>query len=333
MKLSFIVPVYNAEKYLSRCLDSLLQQDYSDYEIICINDGSKDSSQKILEEYKKNFPQKFVIISQENQGIGPARNNAFKQVSGDYTWFIDNDDCIMPNVLNKIVSFLNQFNIDILNIDYISSNYSTNPFFNTKSELTCVKENQEFVLYDYFSKMRDAPWSKIYSTKFLKNNNLQFLNIFGEDTSVTFKLYTLTNSIYKIPEPIYAWFLRDTSFSHSIFTKKHFETFPILLDTLYQQSIETQEKFKPYFHYLILKKAKLFLNLFETATITEDLYSIREKCLLNIKDMIRKIPANLFYTIDEETISKINSVKSSYENSYSWKITKPLRLISHILKK
>ena len=90
-KVSVIVPVYNVEKYLKKCLDSLVNQTLKDIEIICVNDGSTDNSLQILQEYANTHPN-IVIVDQENQGVSLARNNGIKKAKGGYIGFVDPDD-------------------------------------------------------------------------------------------------------------------------------------------------------------------------------------------------------------------------------------------------
>ena len=101
MFLSFVVPVYNAAQYLPECLDSLLAQDISDYEIICVNDGSKDTSPKILWQYAAQHGN-IRVIDQENGGVVSARNAGLSAAQGDYVWFVDADDFLLPNILGSL---------------------------------------------------------------------------------------------------------------------------------------------------------------------------------------------------------------------------------------
>ena len=103
-KVSVIIPVYNAAKYLSRCLNSIFEQDYADTEIICINGGSTDESLKVLEEYGD----KIKIINQENKGAAAARNAGIKIASKDYITFIDADDYIDKDLLDKLAPYMKQ---------------------------------------------------------------------------------------------------------------------------------------------------------------------------------------------------------------------------------
>ena len=91
LKISIIIPVYNTSKYLRKCLDSVINQSYKNYEVIVVNDGSSDNSLEIIKEYMKNNS-KITLIDQKNMGLSASRNNALKKVSSDYFLFLDSDD-------------------------------------------------------------------------------------------------------------------------------------------------------------------------------------------------------------------------------------------------
>ena len=91
-KVSVIVPVYNVEKYLNKCLDSLINQTFNDFERIIINDGSPDDSKQIIEKYKSKYNDFIKVINQSNQGLSASRNNGLKMASGAYIMFVDSDD-------------------------------------------------------------------------------------------------------------------------------------------------------------------------------------------------------------------------------------------------
>lgn len=101
--VSVIIPIYNVEKYLPECLDSLLAQTYPHWQAICVNDGSKDNSLQILQQYAAK-DKRFSIINQENQGLSMARNNGLKQAKGEYVYFLDSDDCLHPQCLEAAYS-------------------------------------------------------------------------------------------------------------------------------------------------------------------------------------------------------------------------------------
>ncbi|WP_395042741.1 glycosyltransferase [Flavobacterium sp.] len=115
MKLSIIIPVFNVEKYIAKCIDSIITQQIqpNDYEIIIVNDGSPDNSKNIIEEYKKKYPQ-IVFINQENQGVSVARNKGLDVAKGKYILFIDPDDAVHENSIHKILEVATTNDLDIL---------------------------------------------------------------------------------------------------------------------------------------------------------------------------------------------------------------------------
>lgn len=125
MKLSIIVPIYNVAPYLRKCVDSLLAQDISDYEIILVDDGSTDNSGVIADELTANpqpLPKRrgvpMKVIHQENAGLSAARNAGVAKAQGDYIWFVDSDDYVEPNVLGKLIEQIERDNLDVLRFRY-----------------------------------------------------------------------------------------------------------------------------------------------------------------------------------------------------------------------
>ena len=105
MKLSIVVPVYNVEKYIVRCISSLISQDYDDYEIIIVNDGTPDNSIEVLT--SKISDERITIIHQENGGLSSARNVGMHHANGEYIWFVDSDDWVEKNCLSGFSPLLN----------------------------------------------------------------------------------------------------------------------------------------------------------------------------------------------------------------------------------
>ena len=113
IKVSVIIPVYNAEKYLPECMESILSQTYKNIEIICVDDGSTDSSAKIIKFYQK-IDKRINLIQQTNQYAGAARNHGFDVSGGDYIMFLDADDYFEHNLIEKMVSAIYEKNADIV---------------------------------------------------------------------------------------------------------------------------------------------------------------------------------------------------------------------------
>ena len=101
-KVSIIVPVYNVEKYLRECLDSIAMQTIDDFEVICINDGSEDNSDRILTEYEKKYKNIKILVHEENKGLSAARNTGIRNAAGEYLLFVDADDYILPETCETL---------------------------------------------------------------------------------------------------------------------------------------------------------------------------------------------------------------------------------------
>lgn len=117
-KLSVIVPIYNVEAYLKECLDSLVNQHYSDMQVICVNDGTKDNSQVIVDEYVSKYPELFVSLIKENGGLGDARNFGVNHSDSEYILFLDSDDFYQPNCLADLIAFADEQKADCVLFDY-----------------------------------------------------------------------------------------------------------------------------------------------------------------------------------------------------------------------
>ena len=175
-KISVIVPVYNVEKFLDICLDSLIIQTFKDFEIICVNDGSCDNSLNILEHYQK-FDKRIKIINQENGGLSNARNNALKIANGKYITFVDSDDWVSPIMLEDMVNIAEKENSEYIfcnlnNVEQITGQMA--PFMIVaKNDLKDILKGDSF-------KEEDAPaelWKhlcpcatgKLYKREFIKD--------------------------------------------------------------------------------------------------------------------------------------------------------------------
>lgn len=130
-KISVIIPVYNVEKFLSRCLDSVLAQTFEDFEVVCINDGSTDRSGEILKEYAK-IDGRIRVYRQKNRGLSVARNNGLNYSNGEYIYFLDSDDTIHPQCLEIIYFFSTKYDAELVQfrqMDYsIKNGLDSNPF-------------------------------------------------------------------------------------------------------------------------------------------------------------------------------------------------------------
>ena len=182
-KFSIIIPVYNVKEYLEKCLESIVNQSFKDFEVICVNDGSTDNSLKILQKYAEK-DKRFKVLNQENQGQGVARNNALKIANGEYILFVDPDDFIEFDMLEVLKERLDVQNIDVAFFDYqiFGENTKTKIVrfmdemknnFNLNIDDNFIFNWQELVKNN-FSSISMMVWNKVYSNKFIQDNNIRF---------------------------------------------------------------------------------------------------------------------------------------------------------------
>ena len=203
-KVSVIVPVYNVEKFLPRCLDSIINQTLKDIEIICINDGSPDNSLQILEDYAKK-DSRIRIINQENSGPSVSRNKGILMAQGEYIGFVDSDDWLDVDFYEKLYAAAQKYDADIAACGIkVYRKYSRVNYMLKYTKESCV-DDLERKLY-----LCDVPetcnvWNKIYRTTFIKNNNIEFevgIN-FGEDVSFTMEALYFSENLVTIPNTLY----------------------------------------------------------------------------------------------------------------------------------
>lgn len=210
-KISVIVPVYNVELYLKRCLDSIINQTLSDIEIICVNDGSTDNSVNILDEYAQK-DDRIKIVSQVNAGLSAARNTGLKYVSGEYISFIDSDDWIDLDFYEKMYQSAVETNSDIAVCGIKRVYNGKESILWDFTEQKCSVNNEEKYLFTNCPN-RNAVWHKIYKTKFLLDTNILFEEgRYYEDKFWTPQILYLANQVVTVPA-VYYYYFRDNQLS------------------------------------------------------------------------------------------------------------------------
>lgn len=203
VKISIIIPVYNVEKYLRECLDSILAQTFQDFEIICVDDESTDKSLEILQEYKRK-DDRFVILQQRHSGAGSARNNGIRLAEGKYIQFLDSDDYFEPNLLEEMYNHAEKFDTDLTvcssrKVDDEGNITETgSPNFPINIDKVPMEKvfNREDFKDDIFSLFTPVVWNKLIRKSFLRENNLEFppLTIY-EDIAFMHSLVICANKI------------------------------------------------------------------------------------------------------------------------------------------
>lgn len=178
IKLSFIVPVYNVAPYLRKCVDSLLAQDYDDYEIILVDDGSTDDSWQIIQEYVIRFKgledERVRGIHQENGGLSAARNTGIAAAMGEYFCFVDSDDYWEENVLGGLMAHVERENLDVLRFNYRNVNERYEEFYPNKDPKRDVDYSESVVDGETFLNERLGP--ACYAVMFVIKRNLIISN-------------------------------------------------------------------------------------------------------------------------------------------------------------
>lgn len=240
-KYSIIVPVYNSEKYLDDCLNSIFKQTNQDFEVICVNDGSTDKSLDILKKYGEDI----TIISQENMGLSVARNNGVKKAKGKYIIFLDSDDYIEPKLLEKI-DIVSKNNPDIVRYGLIeifgeSKTEIPGPKFNNLSGTEAFKIIVE-------NKYIEPAWLYAYRKEFYLKNNFEFMpNMYHEDFGLIPKIIMLADKVTSIEYPGYNYVKRENSI-----TTDNAKNTKRINDFLTQSKILLKEKnfTKEYYSYI-----------------------------------------------------------------------------------
>lgn len=263
--ISIIVPVYNVEPYLDKCLNSIVSQTYKNIEIIIINDGSTDNSYDIckLYECKDN---RIKLINQENKGLSDARNVGIMNSSADYITFVDSDDYISKDFVTSLYETMLEYNADIVVCNY-KKVYKNN---NTKVNLKSKKNKKSIKHYSNIEAVEDilsgnfylnnVVWNKLFKKSLFLDNDVLFPSKkIYEDTFVMYKLFYYSNTIILLNEVLYYYLIRAGSI-----TKQKYNT--RMLDIL--DVLKEQKKF------ILDKNLDINIDLIEIKTFIRILYSM-----------------------------------------------------------
>lgn len=237
-KISIIIPVYNAEKYLEMSLNSVRNQIFTDYEVICMNDGSTDNSLQILKKYAEQ-DRRFKIYNQSNAGGSVARNNALKKATGKYIAFLDNDDVYHPNYLERLYENIEKYGADVSCCSYIrfegDGNYKFNERENTEKHLF-VSENPFIDKFRRKKKVETLMWTKLYKKELLED--IKFSEKLPAINDILFNIEVLLKAkkLVQIKEKLIAYRIIPTSQTMKKLTLNRLEEYRNLAIELKQLS-------------------------------------------------------------------------------------------------
>lgn len=225
MKFSILVPVYNVEKYLEQCVESLLNQTYKgEYEIVLVDDGSTDSSGIICDRYAKNNPDKIKVVHKRNEGLVSARQAGIETADGEYSLFVDSDDFVENNLLETVNDCINHNNnpdMVIYSFKYYSNDKITNRKATLSADETSFENDNKKELYEALvsTNFITSLWTKALKTEILKNDptdySLYYDKNMAEDWFRSIHLLTAAERIAYINTPLYYYRTNEESISRS----------------------------------------------------------------------------------------------------------------------
>lgn len=228
-KVSVVVPIYNVEEYLERCIESLVKQTLEDIEIILVNDGSRDKSGTIAQEFQKKYQDKIKYVEKENGGLSDARNYGMKYATGEYIAFLDSDDYIEKNAYKVMYKKAKEEDSDYVECDFIWEY----PEKSKKDEQIKYANKNEMLAF-----VRVVAWNKLIRREVITNNNIEFpKGLRYEDVEFTYKLIPHINKFSYVNEFFIHYTQRQNSIAN-VQNEKTAEIFEVLdnVITYYKQN-------------------------------------------------------------------------------------------------
>lgn len=248
MKISIIVPIYNAEKYIDVCLDSLVSQTYKNYEIILVNDGSQENEEEIIYKYMLKHKNIFYY-KKKNGGQASARNYGLSKITGDYIMFVDSDDYLDKNILNILSTEIKKYKYDILCFDFnkVLDNRieKYNTFLGLSNDII-----SNYIISD------PSPCNKIFNSILFKDNSIRFTEgRIYEDLAIIPTLACYTNKIGYINKYLYNYVIHDNSTMRQIKYNDKLKDIFFALDYLYDKfmMMNQYEKFCEEIEYIFIE--------------------------------------------------------------------------------
>ena len=209
MKVSVIVPVYKVEQYISKCLDSLVNQTLEDMEIIVVNDGSPDNSEKIIKDYAKKY-KNIKYLKKENGGLSSARNFGLKHATGEYIGFVDSDDYVDKRMYQMMYEKAIEASADLVvcDLNYVYEDKEEKAYSNIKTDTTDIKS--------IMNNIYPAAWNKLYKKELFDNEVYFKEGVWYEDVEFIYRLLPYVNKIGVVHEHFYKYIQRENSIIRTI---------------------------------------------------------------------------------------------------------------------
>lgn len=269
--ISVIVPVYNGEKYIYSCLESIRRQKYDPLEVIFVDDGSCDHSQNVIKKYRERYAKTMdiVLICQENQGQGSARNTGIENAKGTYLTFLDQDDSLEQGILKKMMRTAREEKADIVACGYRRI---------TKDGK--IRQEVRLQQTEWSKYKMITPWSKLYRTEFVMKNHIRFLPVaLGEDIYFLIQAYSYRPKMAFREDIGYNWMNNERSVSNTVHKELTKETSLLQLFDMLEALPESR----------VLKRDKLYEYFLIKTAIWDILYTARSNSYRTVKENSEKI--------------------------------------------
>lgn len=303
-KLSVIVPVYNVENYLDKCISSIISQTYKNLEIILVNDGSNDNSLNICNNYSK-LDQRIIVIDQKNQGVSAARNAGMNIATGYYLAFVDSDDYIDKNMYKDLIECLEKHDLDIIccsGYRVIGSKVLGNP----GSDTLTIYQRDEILqksLLDY----QNSPWNKVYKSSITKNVRFPVGQLF-EDTATAYLFYENTTRVGVLDHAYYYYVKNMNSITQTSFKVKPRYDFVIGYQDRLNYAIKHNLSCIPECRSLLVKAALSCLTAIYATNDYSDIYYKIDKILQKNKCEDAYLLLNFKYKVYLYCYGKLNFI-------------------------
>ncbi len=320
MRFSILVPVYNTEKYLKECVDSLINQTYKgEYEIILVDDGSTDNSGIICDDYKQKYPNHIKVIHKQNQGLVSSRDVGIANAKGEYCLFVDSDDFVenyFLQVVNKTIDKHNYPDLVIYSYNYYKKNRKSDRKATLNKTETVFENDKKITIYDALitTAFITALWIKAVKTSVLKKDttdySLYYDKAMGEDWFRSIPIVTLSEKIVYINEPLYNYRIDNSSISRN-FSSNNITKRNMLY--VYYKLKEHLNLWNLDADYLLKLNGRFFNEAIYTFTLFYENADIekKRKSILNF-DWNSMLPTDKDFFIDK------NYCNSSYVDIYNW---------------
>lgn len=222
VKISIIIPVYNAEEYLDRCLHSVLDQDFTSFEVILVDDGSTDASALICDRYSSTDP-RFVTLHQPNAGVSAARNAGINMAQGEYVMFLDADDALLPYALENMMDCIGEEDVVVGGYGAFIEGVPSKEVKPAATRSYKGNEYQKFFQENILRncELLDSPWAKLFKMKAIGDIRFDVSLNYAEDKLFVFEVLSRSSSVLTVSHAVYGYYMHAGSLGSDISSDSH----------------------------------------------------------------------------------------------------------------